>query len=504
MAGKNKVGKALKEKLSTLKIGETVKVAVIFEEPFYRSLDREEVISTLEKHLEEKVKKLLGVRADNARSYWLLPGFIAELDGDTIQKLLENPEVRSIDLAEQRVKIPVTRRKIYHPARAPFKESLWQYKPVNAAALWDKGLFGEGIVVGHLDTGINPWHPNLLGKIVGWAKVEQDGKVTPGKPGEAFDDNGHGTFTGGLIVAGTKDNPLGIAPAAKLFSVKVLDRDGSGSLEQIIAGLQFIALQKNISIVNMSWGVEGFLSLLVQPMVNLLLLGILPVAAIGNDGPETSSSPGNIPGVLGIGALDFYPKTANYKFLYPAPFSNTEFVTPRTATFRFPYYLKPDLLAPGVNVVSTWSKGYASQNGSSAAAPIISGMLAAILEKYKLAPETLFSLLKISGSFAGNPNFGYGWGIPDAGKLLKYLAEASYLKIISQNPQKKPFEGMISYNVRGQDFIDVGYLHPVTGRLTLPVPANTAVKLTVSQPQGKVKTVELTTPASTTTKEVVV
>jgi len=500
MPEKKKISNTLKARLSTLKEKETIEVAVILKPPLFRGEDRKEIIFTLEKEITEKTKHLLGARADVAKSYWIMPGFIASLDAKTIERLIKEPEVEKIDLAEGRVKIPVTRRKIHHPTRTLFKDSLWQYKPINAFALWDNGLFGEGIVVGHLDTGINPKHPELTGKIVGWARVLETGKVIPGKPEEAFDDNGHGSFTGGLIAGGSRENPLGIAPGARLISVKVLDRYGSGSLEQIIAGLQYIASKKEVKVVNMSWGMEGYLPLLEKPMINLLLLGILPVAAIGNNGPEISSSPANIPGVLSIGALDFFPKTLNYKYLYPAAFSATQFVIPKSSVFRFPYYLKPDLLAPGVEVVSTWIKGYASQSGSSAATPIVAGIVAALMQKYNFAPQTFISLLKIAANFASKPNWGYGWGIPDAGKLLSFLENVSYLEIVSQNPQGKPVEGLVSWSTENQYYEDIGYLHPLTGRLILPVPANTLVKLTVTQPQGKIKTLEVSSNLGTVPK----
>ncbi|GAV22941.1 S8 family peptidase [Carboxydothermus pertinax] len=492
MAGIKKLERGLKEKILSLKPGETIEVFVVLKNPALRGQEREEIINAFEMEVNRKVQEL-GIRSKNLRPYWLLPGFAAALDPSTIEKLLDDPEVEKIAPAQEKVKIPVNRRKIYRPTRALFKDALWQYKPVKASALWEKELWGSGVVVGHLDTGVNSKHPELLGKISGWARVDQYGNVSPEKPENAFDDNGHGTFTGGLIAGGSTKNPLGLAPEAKLISVKVLDRYGSGSLEQIIAGLQYIASKKEVKVVNMSWGVDGYFSILEKPLNNVLLLGILPVAAIGNDGPETSSSPANIPGVLSVGALDFYPRTLNYKYLYPAPFNDTQFVVPKSSLFRFPYYLKPDLLAPGVDVVSTGIKGYLIQSGSSAAAPIVTGLVAALSQKHKLLPQTMISLLKISATNAAKPNYGCGWGIPDAEKILSYLENAAFLEIVGKSAADRPLEARISMDVSGHYFGEVGYIHPLLGRLTFPVPANTSIKLTVQKPKGLPNTIEITT-----------
>ena len=207
-----------------------------------------------------------------------------------------------------------------------------------------------------IDTGILASHPDLKSKI---SKTYSKNFTTTNRS-RWNDDNGHGTHCAGII--GAQDNTIGIvgtAPNVNLIAVKVLDRTGSGSYSNVIAGVNYVAQWKTANptfkgVVNMSLGggVSQPLDTSIQNLINNY--GITVVVAAGNESQNAeNSSPARTPEAITVGAY-------NDRNNILASFSN--------------FGSKVDLQAPGVDIRSCWLRnGYKVLSGTSMAAPMVAG-----------------------------------------------------------------------------------------------------------------------------------
>lgn len=315
---------------------------------------------------------------------------------------------------------------------------------VKSSSLWNSNITGKDIVVAILDTGIFD-HPDLSGRIVAFKDfINQE--TSP------YDDNGHGTHVAGDVASdGNQSNFKYRGPAyeAKLVGVKVLNKLGMGSLSLIIEGIQWCIDNKDtlgIKVINMSLGSEATLSYTDDPICQAVGLawnsGIVVCVAAGNSGPEarTISSPGIHPSVITVGALDD-ANTISPENDQVADFSS------RGPTID--NLIKPDVLSPGVDIISLRSPGslldkqnkqsrvnssYFSLSGTSMATPICSGVVAQILQKMiennklpsdpnKVPDEVKMLLINSAKPFPNiDPNI-QGYGVIDAEKAIEDLSE---------------------------------------------------------------------------------
>lgn len=258
-------------------------------------------------------------------------------------------------------------------------KDLWHLKAIRLPALRKQGFkgTGKGMVVAVLDTGTDPTHPELAGRIEGCYKLDV-GNWSVEKMRKAKDTDGHGTHVAGLI-CGEK---VGVAPGAKVRSAVMLP-GGYGNLSDFILALEWAASQPEVAIVNMSAGIPGYLPEMRAAVADILSVGILPVFASGNEGRNQTRSPGNYIEVLSVGA-----STKNHKV---AGFSSGG-----TLTADHHNYVVPDLVAPGADIYScVMGGGYEAWDGTSMATPIVSGLAALVLEKYPTisVPDLIDTLL---------------------------------------------------------------------------------------------------------------
>jgi hypothetical protein len=209
-----------------------------------------------------------------------------------------------------------------------------------------------------IDTGILESHPDLRSKI----SRTYSRNFTTSNRSRWNDDNGHGTHCAGII--GAQDNTIGIvgtAPNVNLIAVKVLNRSGSGSYSNVIAGVNYVAQWKTANptlkgVVNMSLGggVSQPLDTSIQNLINNY--GITVVVAAGNESQNAeNSSPARTPEAITVGAY-------NDRDNILASFSN--------------FGSKVDLQAPGVSIRSCWlNNGYKVLSGTSMAAPMVAGAI---------------------------------------------------------------------------------------------------------------------------------
>lgn len=297
---------------------------------------------------------------------------------------------------------------------------------VQSPALWENNLTGQGVVVAVLDTGIYD-HPDLSGRIKAFNDLVNQ-KTNP------YDDNGHGTHVAGDIASNGSQSGFrycGPAPEAEVVGVKVLDKMGSGSFSTVIEGIQWCIDNKEslkIKVINMSLGAAAIESYQNDPVCQAVekawQAGIVVCAAAGNDGPEpkTISTPGIDPIIITVGALDDI-NTTNPDDDDVAEFSS------RGPTIDD--LIKPDILAPGANIISLRSPGsmldkknsqsrvdnwYSSFSGTSMATPVCCGVVAQMLQADgSLTPEQVKARLIETARKLGDldPNV-QGAGVIDA------------------------------------------------------------------------------------------
>jgi serine protease AprX len=219
-----------------------------------------------------------------------------------------------------------------------------------------------------------------------------------------YDDNGHGTFMSGVAAGNgymSRGKYIGVAPKANIISLNAMDKDGGGDSMQILRAMQWIIDNKkfyNIRVVSISLGAfpkkvpsNDMLSVGAGAMWDA---GLFVAAAAGNSGPVPGSitTPGVNPKVMTVGAVDD-KRTVDKSDDVVADFSGRGPVGKMT---------KPDILAPGVDIVSTASfvtknqkNGYTKMSGTSVATPIIAGAAALILQSNpKLRPDDIKNMLQ--------------------------------------------------------------------------------------------------------------
>jgi subtilisin len=285
----------------------------------------------------------------------------------------------------------------------------WGLQAVDAPSLWAQGLTGNGAVIGHLDTGVDGTHPGLRTAIARFAEFDLLGRQVVPDP-QPHDTDDHGTHTAGTI-AGRPLNGrnFGVAPDASLASAIVIE--GGQVVARIIAGMDW-AIGQGVKVLSMSLGLRGFLDDFLVLTQIVRQRGVLPVFAVGNEGPGTSRSPGNYSEALSVGAIDRSREVASFS-------SSQRFARPADPVV-------PDLVAPGVGVISARpGGGFQSMDGSSMATPHVAGLAALLLEAKPTA--TVDELERaLVGSCALEPGQSpdrAGRGLPNGPQALKILTE---------------------------------------------------------------------------------
>ena len=176
--------------------------------------------------------------------------------------------------------------------------------------IYSRGITGKGITTAVLDTGIYA-HPDFFiprNKIVYFQDFIRNRKGP-------FDDNGHGTHVSGIIASGGRlgdGSGIGVAPESGIVMLKVLEKDGSGKIKNMLKGMEWILLNHEkygIRIVNISVGMpvknieNPEEEELVKKVEQLWNTGLVVVVAAGNDGPApyTITSPGTSRKVITVG-----------------------------------------------------------------------------------------------------------------------------------------------------------------------------------------------------------
>lgn len=297
----------------------------------------------------------------------------------------------------------------------------------SAGAATDGTLDGDGVGICVIDTGIDPNHEQLVGRIVGW-RDWVNGRTTP------YDDHGHGTHVSSIAAGSGAGSPQlgGVARAALLIGAKVLNSSGSGADADVVAAIEWCAARADVQVISMSLGspASDGSDAGSQAVDAAVAAGKVVVVAAGNSGdaPGTISAPGVATGAITVGAGSDPSSLAGASdtdtSLYLAGFSS------RGPTANPAAPLKPDVVAPGLSVVAAkagTTNGYVAYSGTSMATPFVAGIVALGLEAAPSAtPAQVKSALQASARDAGavGPDNEWGHGLVDARSFVAALGAA--------------------------------------------------------------------------------
>lgn len=295
-----------------------------------------------------------------------------------------------------------------------------------------------------IDTGIAAL-PQLAGKVLSVPDPADPSKTAPcanfsSEKGDCGDSYGHGTFLAGLI-AGGGAYP-GVDPSAKLVSIKIAGRNGSADTSALLAALQYVVSFKdtlNIKVVNLSLGTDSTHDYRRDPLNRAVerawRAGIVVVVSASNRGPaaQTISKPADDPLVVTVGALDEHGTAARSDDTVPS-FSGRGPVQEATGTDQVTVY-KPDVVAPGVGLISLTSpgshieqtappstvgvSGYRRGSGTSQAAAVTSGAVALLLERRTWTPDEVKAALYVGAYRLSLPFATAGAGVVDVEESLQ-------------------------------------------------------------------------------------
>jgi subtilisin family serine protease len=336
---------------------------------------------------QKELRALLKARGASARAFWILNSIRIRSGAATLNAVAARPEVARI--------VPSWRAtvdEIRASETAGINAIEWNIMNINADDVWNTyNDRGEGITVANIDTGVRWNHSALFREYRGfhlsparplfpnnnynWIDPSRvcsaDGKTV-------CDNNGHGTHTMGTMVGDDRgSNQIGVAPRAHWIAAKGCESNFCSDAALLASG-QFMVAPTDLNgqnprpdlrphVVNNSWGTpvgsDTFYQATVQAWV---AAGVFPAFSNGNSGPGcgTVGAPGSYPESYGTGAFDINNNIASFSSRGPSPLGGI---------------IKPNVSAPGVNVRSSWNDlGYRSANGTSMAAPHVTGTVALI------------------------------------------------------------------------------------------------------------------------------
>jgi subtilisin family serine protease len=331
-------------------------------------------------------------------------------DRSSIEKIRKKPGVSAVYTAQRLGQIKPVRI-----AAAELRRRLtWALVALGVESLWKQGLTGKDIIVGHLDTGVDAKHPALKGRIADFGEWDLLGRKL--RSPSPHDSAQHGTHTAGTICGvAVNGQSIGVAPDAKLCSGLVIE--GGDTTARILGGLDWL-VGLGVRIVSMSLGYPGYTPVFTRLIEVLASRNVLPVFAIGNEGPNTSRSPGNYPESLGIGAIDQNGHTAT--------FSGSEHFNRKADPD------KPDCVAPGVGIISAKpGGGYQEMDGTSMATPHVAGIAALLLQAKPsaTAADLQQAILQSCKPINGEPPLRYGHGIVQPDQALNLLTRTGTSRV---------------------------------------------------------------------------
>jgi serine protease AprX len=342
----------------------------------------------------------------------ILGGFTAEVPSDRLAALRAVAGVQSVT---EDAGLTLSSTEITDQAAQAGSLYTIANKVTGASSMWDAGYTGKGVDVAVIDSGVVPVEGfKTRGKVV----YGPDLTLEANGPAKNLDTFGHGTHMSSIIAgrdsavtgtgSGDSANFVGMAPDARIVSVKVADAKGQTDVSQAIAAIDWVVQNRNknglnIRVLNMSFGTDGVQDYLLDPLAyaaeQAWHKGIAVVVAVGNEGFGTGkvNNPAYDPFLIAVGSNNANGTATTADDVVSA-FSNDGDGT-----------RNPDLVAPGEKVVGLRSAGsyldttYPAArigerlfrgSGTSQAAAVVSGAAALLIQQRPdITPDQLKALL---------------------------------------------------------------------------------------------------------------
>lgn len=289
---------------------------------------------------------------------------------------------QAIDIYEQNNDVEYAEPNItfhtYETPNDPMFDQQWGPQQVEAPAAWDVTKGSDQVEVAIVDTGVDYDHPDLSGKVIkGGDFVDNDG--------DPMDENGHGTHCAGIAAASTNNGVgiAGMAPNVSIYAVRVLDANGSGSLDAVAEGI-IDAADNGSEVISLSLGAPTGAQTLEEAVQYAADKGSVVVAAAGNSGLPTPSYPAYYSDAIAVAATDSNDSKAS--------FSN--------------YGNWVDIAAPGVDILSTYPGGdYQSLSGTSMATPHVAGLAGLLASQERSASEVRSAIEQTADPISGTGTY---------------------------------------------------------------------------------------------------
>jgi len=376
-------------------------------------VEKVRVIVTIDKsNFNERVVEKVGGQVKIR--YKIIPAIVIELPESAVKHL---EKAKGVVRVEYDGEIHILGRPITQPPQT----IPWGIERIKAPDAWQitTGASDGVIEVAILDTGIDYDHPDLQDNIK-WGISVLRGRIST-NPRSYIDRNGHGTHVAGTIAALNNDiGVVGVAPEVEIYAIKVLGNGGIGSWSDLILGIEQALLGPDgvldadgdgiivgdpdddaAEVISMSLGGSSAPDSVHDAISEAYQLGVVLVAAAGNEGAEYPSYPAVYLEVIAVGATDMDDQVPSW--------SNRH----------------PEIVAPGVDILSTYPDNtYKELSGTSMAAPHVSGVVALIQAVYynnygtvlpvgtedDLTTDTVRGILHTTADNIGDSIF-YGYGI---------------------------------------------------------------------------------------------
>lgn len=431
-------------------------------------------------------------------SHWISNTITCSVSKDYIYLLSNHPDISIIGGNESQFLLWDEKSESIDIQRGPSKI----IGHVKANKVWDLGYTGKGVTVAILDTGINA-HTDIVNNLWdGGEEYPNHGYNTYEKDHNLSDVYGHGTHCAGIIcgtgVSGTK---TGIAPDATLMCVKVMDNNGKGDAESICSGIEF-AIEHGADVLNMSLGFSNAAvatrATLRNAYINAMEANIAIITAVGNDGMFQSSCPapnnvrvpggcpppwlhpdqqdkeGGLSACIAVGAVTDKNAVADFSSFGPFTWQNTSFRDYQYNGTTKLGLIRPDVCAPGSKIVScdpSKNNGYITMDGTSQAAPCVTGIVCLMLQKNpELTPAQICEILETTAIKLSETKNNYtGSGCVDAFAAINATEEYDYINesIIDNNVNIYPNPAENEIHISSEDRIEEVTIYNVNGQQTI-------------------------------------
>lgn len=357
---------------------------------------------------------------------------------EVLVKISKMSDVEKISI-NKKVKIPKLPNNVPEDRNALFsmekKHIPWNLKMISAdKAQKEVENSNNDVVVAIIDSGVDGSHPAIKNNYRGndknlkrysWYNVVTE---KTGDKEEPYDDRGHGTHVCGTILGQRENSLLGVCPSAKWMAVKVFDSNGETDNAKLLKAGEWIMAPKDEKgtphpemapkVVNNSWGgnsTDGFYRDIVKRWREA---EIFPVFSAGNvsqfneGGEDSIGTPASYPEAYAVGAIRQDEIVAKFSLRGKSNYTEN---------------FKPDIVAPGVNILSSIPGGkYTIYTGTSMASPHVTGVVCLMLKANpNLSVDQIEKILNETATplkdndYTTTPNHGYGHGKVDALNAVK-------------------------------------------------------------------------------------